>query len=72
MNFDLDLNVTDVDESYTDLGRAEFLRALDNATDVHVTSWEADFLNSTLSLKKFTPKQRKVIDDFAMKYVYVY
>lgn len=50
-----------------DDARADFLRKLD-ASDVSVSDWEADFIESNLQSRMFSPKQRALIEILRDKY----
>ena len=47
--------------------RANFLAALDRS-DIDVTDWEANFLDSCLDRFNFTPRQQAAIDKMMTKY----
>jgi hypothetical protein len=51
-----------------DMRRREFLAALDESDEVDVENWEAGFIESNLSRKEFTPKQRDTIDEMMAEY----
>ena len=57
---------------WSDKDRYEFLCHLDERTEVEVTDWEADFIESVCDgynqYHSFTDKQRNVIDKLADKY----
>ena len=56
------------DTAITNKERREFLNDLDNSHRVEVTDWEAEFLESTMEQRSFSPKQRVVIDRMIDKY----
>lgn len=45
----------------------EFLKMLDNS-DVNVSDWEAQFIESNLSREHFSPKQREIVMKLMEKY----
>lgn len=50
-----------------DIHRHHFLSDLDDA-DFTITDFEAEFLESNIVRKEFTPKQREIIDLMRKKY----
>lgn len=57
--------------AYEDEGRREFLLILDAST-IRLDPWHKSFVYSNCLRKDFTPAQRKVIDQLAIKYAYIY
>jgi hypothetical protein len=55
-------------QALTDADRVWFLKDLDNSAWVEVSDWEANFIESNLDETRFTPNQRKIIDQMIQKY----
>lgn len=54
-------------QANVDLELVKFLKKLDES-DVEVTGWEAQFIESNLKATSFTPKQREVVDNLIDRY----
>lgn len=63
MSLHPDISIND----WTNKDIVDYLKELDNAT-VELTQWEADFVESCLKRKSFSPKQREVVRKLYVKY----
>ena len=52
----------------TDERRRDFLDALDASDEIAPTDWECRFIESTMDMVEFSPRQREVVDAMAEKY----
>lgn len=53
---------------HSDAQLADFLKAIDNAKDVEVSDFEAQFIGSNLTRTHFSPKQRAIIERMISQY----
>lgn len=68
-DFNLPLSRPSNDDSpYTNAARSDFLADLDDASHIDLTDFETFFIESNISRKDFSPRQRDVIDSMRKKY----